>query len=68
MAFLFISFKDRKVLPQKKTFSYLIIAILAGAYAFWAMMGAGENIVFYGSLLFFSSIPVYVWMKYREVS
>jgi APA family basic amino acid/polyamine antiporter len=47
---------------QKLTGS-IIVAILACAYAFWTILGSGQEIVFYGSLLFFSSVPVYVVMK-----
>ncbi len=42
------------------------VAIIAGIYSFWAIYGSGEDTVYYGSLLFFSSVPVYIWMKWRE--
>lgn len=42
------------------------IAIIASLYAFWAIYGAGQETVYYGMLLFFSSIPVYIWMKWKE--
>jgi APA family basic amino acid/polyamine antiporter len=44
-----------------------VIAVLASAYAFWVIAGAGYEIVYYGCLLLFSSIPVYVWMKWRAI-
>lgn len=44
----------------------ILIAILACIYAFWAILGSGQEIVFYGSLLFFSSVPVYVLMKQKH--
>jgi hypothetical protein len=42
-----------------------IIALIAGIFAFWAICGSGEKIVFFGSMLIFSSFPVYVWIKWN---
>jgi APA family basic amino acid/polyamine antiporter len=66
MAELMIFIKEPEMFKGEKLWPSVIIAIVAGTYAFWIIIGAGQNIVFYGSLLFFSSIPVYIWMKYRE--
>jgi APA family basic amino acid/polyamine antiporter len=66
MAELMIFIKDRHLFQHEKLWPSVIIAILAGIYAFWMIIGSGQNIVFYGSLLFFTSIPVYIWMKHRE--
>lgn len=52
----------------RKLFGSAIIAILAGIYSFWAIIGSGKETVFYGTLLLLSSAPVYVWMKWRSVS
>ncbi|WP_246562479.1 amino acid permease [Rickettsiella endosymbiont of Dermanyssus gallinae] len=49
----------------KKLLGSVIIAILAGVYSFWAIIGSGEQTVFYGTLLLLSSVPVYVWMKWQ---
>lgn len=43
----------------------IVIAILAGIYSFWVIIGSGKETVFYGTLLLLSSVPVYVWMKWR---
>ena len=48
----------------------LTIAGLAFLYTFWATMSAGQEIVFYGVLLMFTSIPIYgsmEWQKYRKI-
>ncbi len=55
-------FKGRKLLGS------VIIAVLAGIYSFWVIIGSGEETVFYGTLLLLSSVPVYVWMKWRNPS
>jgi len=67
MAELMIFMKDRDLLKHTNLIPSVIIAILAGIYAFWTIIGSGQDTVFYGTLLFFSSIPVYIWIKYREV-
>lgn len=66
MAELVIFIKDRYLIAGEKILGSIIIAILAGVYAFWMIIGSGEDTVFYGALLFFSSAPVYVWMKHKE--
>lgn len=66
MAELMIFIKDRDLVKHERLLPSIMVAILAGIYAFWTISGSGQDTVFYGSLLFFSSIPVYVWMKYRE--
>lgn len=43
----------------------LLVSILGTIYAFWAIAGSGQQILFYGGLLFFSSVPIYVWMKWN---
>ena len=44
----------------------LTIASLAFIYTFWATISAGQEIVFYGALLMFTSIPVYGWMEWKK--
>ncbi len=44
----------------------VIITVLAGFFAFFAVMGAGQETVYYGALLFFSSLPAYAFLLYRQ--
>lgn len=66
MAELIIFIKHPERIARKKVLGSVIIAILAAIYAFWTIAGSGKDTVFYGILLFFSSVPVYVWMKYKR--
>lgn len=66
MAELMIFIKYREQFSSKRLFASSVISIIGMAYAFWAMVGSGYQIVFYGSLLFFSSVPVYVWMQWSN--
>jgi APA family basic amino acid/polyamine antiporter len=38
------------------------IACLAFAYSFWAISGAGAEVVYWGFLLLLLGVPAYVWM------
>ncbi len=44
----------------------LFVSVIAGVYAFWMIIGAGHDVVFYGALLFLSAVPAYVWMKWQH--
>jgi APA family basic amino acid/polyamine antiporter len=49
----------------------LIITICASMYAFWTIIGAGKDNVFYGCLFFFSAFPMYVilfWCKRQKTT
>jgi len=65
MAQIIIFIKNRELVNGKRLLGSTIIAVLAGIYAFWTIAGSGQEIVYYGCLLLLSSIPVYVWMKWR---
>ncbi len=41
------------------------LAMLAAAYAFWTIFGAGQQIVFYGAILLFTSVPFYAMMRWK---
>jgi len=67
MAQLLLFLRDRKRFSKKILIRSSIIASLAFVYSFWAIFGAGKDTVFYGILLFFSGVPVYVWMRWRTI-
>lgn len=68
MAELILFIREPEKYQGKRIFKSVMIAIFASIYSFWAIIGSGETTVFYGSLLWFSSIPVYVWMKWQASS
>jgi basic amino acid/polyamine antiporter, APA family len=67
MAELMIFIKYRQQFNGKRLFASSIISCLGALYAFWAIAGSGQEILFYGGLLFFSSVPIYVWMQWSAV-
>ena len=54
-------------MDKKKIMKSLTISALAFIYTFWATISAGQEIVFYGVLLMFTSIPIYGWMEWQKV-
>jgi APA family basic amino acid/polyamine antiporter len=45
-----------------------IMALLAFAFAFWAIAGAGEEIVYWGFLLLMASVPFYIWITRKKIN
>lgn len=66
MAELLITLKEKMPITHPQIFKLIILSVLTFAYTYWAIAGTGMEIVFYGCLLFFSSVPIYVWMKWRN--
>ncbi|MBN1684391.1 MAG: amino acid permease [Gammaproteobacteria bacterium] len=59
-----ILLKKNKIKEHIK--AYTIIAILACIYALWAIFGSGKDIIYYGSILIFTSIPLYAWLYWKK--
>ena len=64
MAELVLFTRKHEQFNGKRFFYSTLISILAGAYALWAIIGSGQETVYYGCLLLFSSVPVYALMKW----
>lgn len=62
---LYFQLKERHCTPVKYPVRSLVVTVLALVYAFTTFAGAGADVVFFGTFLVFSGIPVYVWMKSR---
>ena len=43
----------------------IIVTVLAFIYVFWAIAGSGEDILYYGTLMLFSSVPAYVLVQWH---
>ncbi len=46
--------KNSNKLSHKQFYKAFILALLSSLYAFWMIIGSGQEVVFYGSLFFFS--------------
>jgi len=59
----------RHGLQDKSSKIHLVIALLAGVYALWALLGSGKDIIFNVMMLFLSSFPLYalmMWLRQRR--
>jgi len=45
----------------------LILGFLAFSFSIWAIAGSGEKSVFWGFLLLLAGLPVYVWIKWKNL-
>ncbi|WP_228547005.1 amino acid permease [Candidatus Neptunochlamydia vexilliferae] len=61
---IYLKYPEKK--ETKTVIKTLTISGLAFLYAFWATVSAGQEIVFYGALLMFTSIPIYGWMEWKK--
>lgn len=56
--------------PEKFNIKRLWVSILIAAVSFifllWALLGSEQEIIYYGFLLFISSLPFYLWMRYKH--
>ncbi len=48
---------------RRESVSKLIVAFLAFIFSMWAIMGSGQETVYWGFIAVLSGIPFYVWMK-----
>lgn len=47
----------------KRTIAGLTLAVIAFAYSMWAVLGSGQEAVYWGFIAILCGIPFYVWMK-----
>ncbi len=51
---------------RERTGRRTVLALLAFAYALWALGGSGENTVYWGFILLMAGLPIYVWMQWHR--
>ena len=67
VAELMLFVREREKFNPKRLTTSAILAMLAFAYTYWLIYGAGLQIVFYGVLLLLSSIPVYLLLQIKSI-
>ena len=67
VAYLFCSMAELKLLkndnPDSKRNTAICLSIGTFLYAFFAIWGAGMEIVFYSFMLILLGMPMYAWMR-----
>jgi APA family basic amino acid/polyamine antiporter len=67
MAGIMIALKNKETFSRGMMLKVLALPSLAFAYSFWAVSGAGQEVVFYGVLLLISSVPMYVFIHWKSL-
>jgi basic amino acid/polyamine antiporter, APA family len=49
-------------ISKAKRWMHIVIAVIAGIFAFWGSFSAGEDIVYFGTMLLLASVPLYAWV------
>ncbi|MGB6977003.1 MAG: amino acid permease [Gammaproteobacteria bacterium] len=65
VAEVLIYVNNRQQFQTKRFLTSVGLATIGFVFAFWAIAGAGYQVVFYGLLLMLSAIPIYIWIKWR---
>jgi APA family basic amino acid/polyamine antiporter len=66
MAAYMIVKTEKNELNKAGWVSSIIIGFLGFAFAFWAIAGAGQEIVYKGFLLLLAGVPFYIWIRYSK--
>lgn len=51
---------------KPKEIKSMIVALIAAAYAFWIIFSSGKDIIFYGLIIVFVSIPLYALVALKQ--
>ena len=65
---LLIVIKDRKQMNKKTAITNVIVAIVSYIFTFFAIAGAGMEVVYWSGLLLLLGLPLYAWIKYEHQS
>jgi len=62
----YITIRIEKKYFEGRWFQAIALAVLAFAYAIWAIAGSGQEIVYWGFLLLLLGVPFYVWVHWKK--
>jgi APA family basic amino acid/polyamine antiporter len=68
LAEIMIYARDRERFEGQRLTGAVITALLGFVYAMWAIAGAGQETVYWGLILLFAGLPMYVWVVWRRGS
>ena len=52
---------------QRESLSKVILAAIAFAFSLWAIVGSGQETVYWGFIAILAGIPFYIWMKRTKI-
>jgi len=73
LPYLFSSLAELAILIRKRPENWrkrlirpMLISIPAFLFSFWAIIGAGQQVVFYGFLSLILGLPLYIWTMFKR--
>lgn len=66
VSYLIVRAKQVKTLQKSKTISAILVTVLAFAFSMWMLVGAGQEIVYWGFIMLMLGVPFYVYMVYKK--
>ncbi len=66
VSYLIVRAKYASNYTKTKTFTAIGMSILAFAFSMWMLIGAGQEIVYWGFIMLMMGVPFYVYMVYKK--
>jgi APA family basic amino acid/polyamine antiporter len=66
VSFLIVRARKATEFSKTKTTAALLVSILAFAFSMWMIVGAGQEIVYWGFIMLMMGVPFYVYMVYKK--
>jgi APA family basic amino acid/polyamine antiporter len=66
VSYLIVRAKYASNYTKTKTIAALGLSILAFAFSMWMLIGAGQEIVYWGFIMLMMGVPFYVYMVYKK--
>jgi APA family basic amino acid/polyamine antiporter len=66
VSFLIVRARTATEFSKTKTTAALFVSLLAFAFSMWMIIGAGQEIVYWGFIMLMMGVPFYVYMVYKK--
>jgi APA family basic amino acid/polyamine antiporter len=66
VSYLIIRAKQSTTFKKSKTFSAILLSVVAFSFSMWMIIGAGQEIVYWGFIMLMMGVPFYVYMIYKK--
>lgn len=66
VSYLIVRAKKSTENSKSKTFAAILVSVLAFIFSMWMMIGAGQEIVYWGFIMLMMGVPFYVYMVYKK--
>jgi APA family basic amino acid/polyamine antiporter len=55
-----------KKYAEGKWFPSILLASMAFVFSLWMVIGAGQEVVYWGFVLLMAGVPFYVWIQWKN--